>query len=190
MKLLFVDTETTGLPKNWKAPATDIDNWPRVVEFAAIKILMGSLFRENHESILKPDGFSIPSEASAVHGLTTEIATAEGADRDSELRALYEDMEKADFICGHNVDYDVNCLKAEFVRLELPLIDYKTLDTMKQTRSLFSKWPKLAELYLAVKGEPMIDAHRAAADIAATYECFLWLVAHGVIELPKMAEKQ
>ena len=26
--IFFFDTETTGLPRNWKAPITDIDNWP------------------------------------------------------------------------------------------------------------------------------------------------------------------
>ena len=26
---LFFDTETTGLPKRWNAPVTDLENWPR-----------------------------------------------------------------------------------------------------------------------------------------------------------------
>jgi uncharacterized protein YprB with RNaseH-like and TPR domain len=34
---LFFDTETTGLPKNWKAPVTDLNNWPRLVQFAFLK---------------------------------------------------------------------------------------------------------------------------------------------------------
>ena len=29
---LFFDTETTGLPKNYNAPITDTDNWPRLVQ--------------------------------------------------------------------------------------------------------------------------------------------------------------
>ena len=33
---LFFDTETTGLPKNWKAPVTDTENWPRIVQIAWI----------------------------------------------------------------------------------------------------------------------------------------------------------
>jgi len=33
MYLIF-DTETTGLPRNFKAPITDTDNWPRVVQLA------------------------------------------------------------------------------------------------------------------------------------------------------------
>lgn len=31
---LFFDTETTGLPKNWKAPVSDLNNWPRLVQLA------------------------------------------------------------------------------------------------------------------------------------------------------------
>jgi len=31
---LFFDTETTGLPKNWKAPIEDLNNWPRLVQLA------------------------------------------------------------------------------------------------------------------------------------------------------------
>ncbi|MFR6285749.1 MAG: hypothetical protein ACLUN1_18295 [Odoribacter splanchnicus] len=33
---LFFDTETTGLPKQWNAPVTDLENWPRLVQLAWI----------------------------------------------------------------------------------------------------------------------------------------------------------
>ena len=33
MYLIF-DTETTGLPKNYNAPISDTDNWPRAVQIA------------------------------------------------------------------------------------------------------------------------------------------------------------
>ena len=33
---LFFDTETTGLPKRWNAPVTDLENWPRLVQLAWI----------------------------------------------------------------------------------------------------------------------------------------------------------
>ena len=33
MYLIF-DTETTGLPKDWKKPYTDTDNWPRAIQIA------------------------------------------------------------------------------------------------------------------------------------------------------------
>jgi hypothetical protein len=31
---LFIDTETTGLPKNYKAPLHDLSNWPRLIQIA------------------------------------------------------------------------------------------------------------------------------------------------------------
>ena len=31
---LIYDTETTGLPRDWNAPITDSDNWPRCVQIA------------------------------------------------------------------------------------------------------------------------------------------------------------
>ena len=33
---LFFDTETTGLPRNWSAPVSDLNNWPRLVQIAWI----------------------------------------------------------------------------------------------------------------------------------------------------------
>ena len=33
---LFFDTETTGLPRNWKAPVTHLNNWPRMIQIAWI----------------------------------------------------------------------------------------------------------------------------------------------------------
>ena len=77
MYLLF-DTETTGLPKNWKAPVTDLNNWPRLVQLAY-------LFYDNNGNeisagnhIIKPDGFIIPTDASRIHGISTEKAIQEG----------------------------------------------------------------------------------------------------------------
>jgi hypothetical protein len=31
---LFFDTETTGVPNNWDAPASQIENWPRLIQLA------------------------------------------------------------------------------------------------------------------------------------------------------------
>ncbi len=34
MLYLIFDTETTGLPKNYKAPVSDSENWPRAVQLS------------------------------------------------------------------------------------------------------------------------------------------------------------
>jgi hypothetical protein len=35
---LFFDTETTGIPNNYKAPASDSKNWPRLVQISWLLI--------------------------------------------------------------------------------------------------------------------------------------------------------
>ena len=46
MYLIF-DTETTGLPKKFNAPITDLDNWPRLVQLAYLVYdFDGNLIRE------------------------------------------------------------------------------------------------------------------------------------------------
>jgi hypothetical protein len=46
---LFFDNETTVLPRNWKAPVTDLNNWPRVVQLAYL------LYDENGNKITGGD---------------------------------------------------------------------------------------------------------------------------------------
>ena len=75
---LFFDTETTGLPRNWKAPVTDLNNWPRMVQIAWILCDDKGNRVESADYIIKPENFVIPQDASRVHGITTEKAINEG----------------------------------------------------------------------------------------------------------------
>ena len=75
---LFFDTETTGLPKNWKAPVTDIQNWPRLVQLAYLLYDQQGNKISGGDFIIQPDGFTIPAEAAAIHGISTEKANREG----------------------------------------------------------------------------------------------------------------
>ena len=62
MYLIF-DTETTGLPQNWKAPLTDFNNWPRCVQLAwQVHDKKGRLV-EVKNFIIKPEGYDIPFNA-------------------------------------------------------------------------------------------------------------------------------
>ena len=62
MYLIF-DTETTGLPKNWRAPISDTENWPRCVQLAwQVHDELGNLI-ESKSYIVKPDDYDIPFES-------------------------------------------------------------------------------------------------------------------------------
>lgn len=57
---LFFDTETNGLPRNWKAPVSDLNNWPCMVQLAYM--VFDEQRNEIHAAdyIIKPEGFTIP----------------------------------------------------------------------------------------------------------------------------------
>ena len=82
---LFFDTETTGLPRNWKAPVTDLNNWPRMIQIAWILSDNKGNRIESDDFIIKPENFKIPIEASKVHGISTEKAINEGEELEKVL---------------------------------------------------------------------------------------------------------
>jgi len=54
MYLIF-DTETTGLPRNYNAPVTDTDNWPRCIQIAwQLHGEFGNLI-ENEDYLMMPN---------------------------------------------------------------------------------------------------------------------------------------
>ena len=54
---LFFDTETSGLPGNWRAPITNSSNWPRLVQVAWIVFNEKGERISNEDYILKPENF-------------------------------------------------------------------------------------------------------------------------------------
>ena len=71
---LFFDTETTGLPKDYKAPLADLNNWPRLVQLAYLLFDTDGNELSSGDFIIKPEGFSIPAEVSKVHGITDALS--------------------------------------------------------------------------------------------------------------------
>ncbi|HAF77298.1 MAG TPA: DNA polymerase III subunit alpha [Maribacter sp.] len=187
MYLIF-DTETTGLPKNWNAPITDTDNWPRCIQIAwQLHDEMGNCI-EHQDYLVRPDGFNIPYDAEQIHGISTELAEQQGVSLAEVLEKFNIAMSKTKFIVGQNVGFDVNIMGAEFHRLgvENPLQELPVLDTCTEhTAQLCQipggrggkfKLPTLTELHEFLFGEPFGEAHNATADVEATTRCFLELI--------------
>jgi len=201
MYLIF-DTETTGLPKNFNAPVTDLDNWPRVIQLAwQLHDEMGNLV-EQKDFIIKPEGFNIPFESEQIHGISTELALQEGKDLKEVLQIFNESLKKAEFVVGHNINFDLNVTGAEFIRagLETPLLEIDKIDTAtEKTASLCQlpggrggkyKIPKLGELYRFLFGEDFVEAHNATADVEATARIFLELVRQGFFTEDELNKKE
>ena len=191
MYLVF-DTETTGLPRNFDAPISDSDNWPRMVQIAwQLHDENGNLV-ENQDYIIKPEGFDIPFNASRIHGISTKIANEEGRDLEDVLKEFNEVLKKAKFGVGQNVEFDYKIIGAEFFRkqLENSLQELPKADTMHFATDYVAipgksgkfKSPKLSEVFEKLYGHQFDEAHNAAADVNATAQVFFEMLRIGVIE--------
>ncbi|MFY8137510.1 MAG: hypothetical protein ACOVMR_05370, partial [Flavobacteriales bacterium] len=111
---LIFDTETTGLPGSWSAPITDSNNWPRCVQLAwQLHDLDGKLVNRGNY-IIKPEGYSIPFNAEKVHGISTDRAMREGHDLKEVLDIFFADVDRATYLSGHNIEFDINIMGAEY----------------------------------------------------------------------------
>lgn len=190
--MLFFDTETTGLPGNWKAPITQTNNWPRLVQLAWLEYDDQENLLSEGNQIIKPDGYIIPNDAVAVHGITTEIAQQNGAALPSVLKEFSAIVNRSNLLISHNIDFDEKIVGAEFIRigLELNLFNTHRLCTMKTTVDLCRipgkygyKWPSLSELHRFLFGSDIQDAHDAAVDVKICAKCFFELKNWGFYQL-------
>lgn len=190
-RYLFFDTETTGLPKNYKAPVHDLNNWPRLVQLAFIGYdeKGNELFKGNR--IIKPLNFIIPADAAKIHGITTEKALSSGSDLAVVLKEFEELVNHASVLVAHNMDFDDKIVGSELLRMGFKniLAEKKKICTMKSSTSYCKingpygyKWPKLSELHNKLFGFEFQEAHNAAVDIEATAKCFWKLIELGVIK--------
>ncbi len=189
---LFFDTETTGIPKNYKAPASDLENWPRLVQLGYLLYDKNKKLIASGDYIIKPNGFIIPSEASKIHGITTQTALKEGKELATVLFEILNHIETADYLIAHNMAFDEKILGAELLRCRfLNLIENKNrICTMLATTEFCAipglygnKWPKLSELHFKLFGNDFEGAHNAVVDIEATAKCFWELYRIGLIKL-------
>ena len=191
MYLIF-DTETTGLPKDWKKPYTDTDNWPRAIQIAwQLHDELGELI-EAKDYIIQPIGFDIPYDAEKIHGISTAYALQEGVTLEHAMAEFQEALAKSKFIVGQNVGFDKNIVGCEFHRLglgnewqNLPVLDTctevtATLCKLPGGRGGKFKLPTLSELHKELFDEPFAEAHNATADVEATTRCFFELIRREV----------
>ncbi|SED97653.1 3'-5' exonuclease [Pseudomonas anguilliseptica] len=183
MKNAF-DTETTGLP-NWKIPSDD-PSQPHLVELAALLYNDAGELVEQFEAIIKPDGWIIPDDVIAVHGITNELAMDVGISEAEALEGFLAIHAKASLRIAHNVNFDDRIIRIGLKRYFSEEIadQFKAgpkYCTCQQSRSIVAlpanKLPKLGEAYKHFTGEELIEAHRAAADAAACARVYFGIQA-------------
>lgn len=161
--MLALDTETTG-----------VDCWSdRIVEVAAVEVLPDGSVREAFTAVVDP-GVDIPTEASDIHGITTERARAEGCQPAVALHAVARRL----FAHGHrpvvmfNARFDWPLLIAEAERHGVdfpciaPVLDPYLIDRMvDRDRRGKRRLVMVAQHYGVELTDD--DAHGALADAVA-----------------------
>ena len=194
--VLFLDTETTGIPDRAAKWDTDFEQYPHVVQIA----WMHGCKVENH--IIRPDGWEIPDDAKQVHGITTEYAMEHGEPFAAVVDMLIQDCHEAGLICGHNIHFDTGIIKANILRelgreyydandVESALYKGKRIDTMRSTMKWVDarfasgrlKFPNLGELYDRCFPGETFAAHDALEDCKAVARCLPVIVDAGLVEL-------
>jgi DNA polymerase III epsilon subunit-like protein len=197
------DTETTGLPKNWKAPASDVDNWPRLVQIGWVLLDESGAVVKEAAILVKPNGsFVIPKEAEAIHGISTEHAEAKGVPAEVALETFRGALVAARRLVAHNLDFDETVVRAECFRAGISpdnlfgsivgRVCTKTASTalcrLPPFRYGHYKWPTLLELYQKLFcGADFEGAHDALTDAKAAARCFLELAKTGIVDGPVQA---
>lgn len=207
-RILYFDTETTGLPFKPGDPQRygrthNTGGYPKLVQLGWILTDGNDKVISEHCHIIRPEGFSIPEESSSVHGITTDIALKEGKALRDVLLLISKDILQANVLVGHNIDYDVQVLVGELRRKNRKeplqkLTEIPVIDTMKSSVRFCAipfpegqprkydtgcdyKYPKLRELHFKLFGTEFENAHDALADIRATRKCFVELQKQNII---------
>jgi len=140
--------------------------------------------------IVKPEGFTIPAEASRVHGISTERALREGESITSVLQHFNSLIEQASYLVAHNISFDEKIVGSEFLRngMQNSIPSKNKICTMERTTRFCAingpygyKWPKLSELHYKLFGTGFEEAHDASVDVTVTAKCFWELKRLGKI---------
>lgn len=189
---LFFGTKATGIPKYWNNPLTDIFNWPRMVRIAWILYDSNANEISRKDYTIKPQGFTIPIEASNIHGITTQKAISNGVDLKIVLIELQKLINQSVYLIAHDINFDEKIIGAEFLRNNISnLIPLKgrisTMDSITrfhtQRGNYLYKSPKLSELYKELFATSFEETHNACIDLNVTAKCFWELKKRGIIKI-------
>lgn len=158
------DLETTGI---------DVETSRIVSAHVGVIDAAGSLV-EAHDWLADP-GVEIPEQASAVHGITTQRARADGRPAAvvvAEIIATLTDLfDRGLAVTIYNAPYDLSLLHNEALRHGVapltepaPIIDPLVLD---RAVDKYRKGKRTLEAAASVYGVDLTDAHDASADAVA-----------------------
>lgn len=199
--LLFLDTETAGLVKS-DLPE-DHPSQPHLVQLGLILADESGAKWATVELVVRPEGWTIPAEASRVHGITTPLALRIGVPLMLVVATFTNLRAIADGVVAHNMPFDDLVMRAAISRtgkkpahpgparkictmeLSKPVLQIPPTPRMKAAgMGDHFKPPSLMEAHKTLIGEEFQGAHGALADAEACMRVFFELKKRAESEVP------
>ena len=180
---VFFDTETTGLVR-FKDPSIHPDQ-PHIVQLGACLVDIDTRkVLSTLDVMVRPDGWLIPDEVAAIHGITTEMAADLGVPESLAVEMLL-DLVGSRTRIAHNESFDARIVRIACMRhfegsqadewkggpaectqkLATPILRLPPTDRMKAVGFTKFKTANLREAVLHFTGKPLENAHSALADV-------------------------
>ena len=187
MIALFYDTETTGLPL-FNEPSED-PRQPHLAQVAAclVDTLDTRQTIASMDVVVRPNGWEIPADVAAIHGITTERALEVGIAEETAVEMLL-DLYNWRSRVAHNEPFDARIVRIALLRygydqdiadrwkagkahctqaLSTPILKLPPTPKMIAAGRRHHKSANLGEAYRHFTGTELAGAHNAMVDVQA-----------------------
>jgi DNA polymerase III epsilon subunit-like protein len=203
---LFLDTETNGLPRDFKIAPIHHQFWPEIVSIAWEQYNLDTTIvpykwtlTDQQYFVVKPSSSTIKwnKESEAIHKITLEEASA-GVDISTALNLFDDALARSDYIVAHNLSFDRSVIQAAMHRAKRKTVWVHTGDeicSMMNTIKVVKiprhkpigddryKWPKLSELHFFLFKDEYKEStlHNSLADTQCLVKCYKELLNRGLL---------
>lgn len=196
--ILFIDTETSDIPRQWGASTKEVEKWPYILQIAWTICTKEGTEIETRNFYINPGNIFFNPDSQKLHKITSEFLTGKGVPREKVIKVLANDIETfRPMIVGHFLNLDWKMIEVSFNRaqIEQNFNNLPKFCTMINTQTPFERpngqrFLRLNELYSSLFGKEMENQHNALADALATKECFFEQVNRGNITEKSIRQQQ
>jgi len=194
MNKLFIDLETTGLPKtkgfNSYYDYTDLEKYDssRIIEIGLILTDKEGVVIEEYSSMVKPDNFTgLKPIITQITGITDDDINSQGKSTYEVLAETrkYFEIYEADIIISYNIGFDLNILLSELHRINqswskqtiihINSINKECAMELSKTVLNLNRHPKLCNVYKQLFNVESNQDHRALSDTRICKDVYLKL---------------
>jgi DNA polymerase III epsilon subunit-like protein len=206
MRVLVFDTETSGLPpKRFHNNVTEqnVNMWPHTAQFSYVVYNTYTDSVETLEdTIVKvPKHIVLNGDSEKIHGITNEMSAHQGVDIEVVLRKFIRHLESVDQVVGHNIEFDLNMVRAECYRLMCNVerahhfkddylaflsklsttpcyctmqanVERCNIVAVSPKGKTYVKWPTLQELHVELFHCVPSNLHNSLVDVIVCLRCY------------------